>query len=286
MKAIDVLMITHKRPGYTRLSLSRLLETCDPGMRVWLWHNGGDEETLDVVRTFLDHPNVFRFHHSPDNKKLREPTNWFFENSQAEFLAKVDDDCLMPFGWATVLRQAHEDNLCFGAICCWHFHEDDFDPELAANKIKSFAGNHSILLNCWIAGSGYLMKRACIEQAGLIRPTESFTQYCIRLSKAGWVNGWYFPFLVQDHMDDPRSVHTMLKTDEDLFKWMPLTSRTFGAESLKGWTESLIADAKLIQTASPDPAHYYGWRLFMRRLGNRFRRLLIGLKIMRKGSLY
>lgn len=92
----DILMITHNRPEYTRLALSRLLHTCDETMRVWIWHNGLHQETLDVVRTLRDHRHVFKFYHSPQNVKLREPTNWLWKHARGEYLSKVGDNCLLP----------------------------------------------------------------------------------------------------------------------------------------------------------------------------------------------
>ncbi len=88
---VDILMITHNRPDYTRLALRRLLDSCDETMRVWLWHNGDHAPTLEAVRGFAEHPRVHRFHVSPANKKLREPTNWVLAEGDGEYFAKVDD---------------------------------------------------------------------------------------------------------------------------------------------------------------------------------------------------
>src|SRR5437762_9235973 len=183
---IDILMITHDRPFYTRLALERLLETCDDAMRVWIWHNGEHEETLALVRSYLDHPNLYRFHHSIENRKLREPTNWLWSESDARYLSKVDDDCLVPPQWAAALRKAHEDVREFGVLGCWRFREEDFFPELARPKIREFPGGHRILQNNWIEGSGYLMKRECLDSVGLLDRDESFPQHCGRLAGAGW----------------------------------------------------------------------------------------------------
>src|SRR5687768_3298587 len=137
-KTIDILMITYNRPEYTRLALTRLLETCDDGMRVWLWHNGIDQATLSIVQELSSSPRVHRFHHSAENKKLREPTNWAWTSSAGDFVCKVDDDCLMPYGWADRLRQAHADVPEFGIIGCWRFPDEDFAPEYAQRKIETF----------------------------------------------------------------------------------------------------------------------------------------------------
>lgn len=264
---IDILMITFNRPEYTRLSLERLLATCDEGMRVWIWHNGKDERTLEVVRSLGDHPRVYEFHHSRENKKLREPTNWFWSHAKGDFLCKVDDDCLMPHGWANMLRKAHVDVPKFGVIGCWRFLEEDFVPELAQKKIRNFAGGHQIMQNCWVEGSGYLMKSVCLQTNGLLNPGESFPQYCIRLALAGWINGWYYPFLHQEHMDDPRSANSCLKTNEDLKRWMPLSAQYRGVTTLTEWQAQLKRSAYRLQEASIDPRYWVGWRKKLRVFG-------------------
>jgi len=263
---IDILFITYNRPEYTKMSLKRLLETCDRTMRVWVWHNGTDKKTLEVVKSFQEYASFFEFHHSKENEKLNKPTNWLWTHAKGEFLSKVDDDCLVPYDWANVLRQAHIDVPEFGVIGCWRFPEEDFIPQCAKKKIKLFNGGHRLMWNCWIEGSGYLMKRACIDKNGLLRPDESFTRYCIRLARDGWVNGWYFPFLYQEHMDDPRSPNTLLKCDDDLKKYLPLTAQNSNVKSLNEWLQLLQEDAMLCQTASTNPKCYLGWRAKFRRL--------------------
>jgi len=273
---IDILMITHDRPYYTRLALERLLETCDDNMRVWLWHNGEHEETLALVRSFRVHPNVYRFHHSKENKKLNEPTNWLWSESDATYVSKVDDDCLVPAEWTRTLVRAHEDVPEFGVLGCWRFREEDFFPELAQKKIREFAGGHRILQNNWIEGSGYLMKRACVDSLGLLDRDESFPQRCGRLAGAGWVHGWYFPFLYQEHMDDPRSPYCALKADEDLRRQMPLTAETFAITTLEDRVEQIRASARSCQTSSIHPRAHVGWRKMSRRLRRKATSALLG----------
>jgi len=266
---IDLVFITYNRPEYTKLSLKRLLDTCDESMRVWVWHNGTDEETLEIVQSFQDHPSFFKFHHSIENKKLNEPTNWLWTHAKGDFLSKVDDDCLMPYDWANVLRKAHADVPEFGVIGCWRFPKEDFIPELANKKIRQLTGGHRLMQNCWIEGSGYLMKRECLKVNGLLRSAETFTDYCIRLANKGWINGWYYPFLYQEHMDDPRSPNTLLKSDDDFKRYLPLTARNFGLGSLDEWSEQLRNSAVVCQTANINPKLYIGWRGRLRRIRRR-----------------
>src|ERR1700741_492620 len=195
MPTIDVLMVTYDCPESTALCLPRLLETCDENARVWLWHNGTHRETLEVVEQHRHHPRVACFHHSVENQRLWAPTNWLFQNSDGDYLSKIDDDNLLPHGWIEQLVAAHEAFADFGVLGCWRFADEDFAPELANRKIKEFPGGHRVMLNLWTEGSCFVMKRGCVEQQGPLRPGQSFPQYCKQLAQSGWVNGYRFPFI-------------------------------------------------------------------------------------------
>lgn len=270
---IDLLMITHARPHYTRKSLPLLLDSCDESMRVWVWHNGNDEQTLDVVREYLEHPRLHRFHHSETNQLLREPINWFFSHAKGELLGFVNDDCLVSEGWGQKLRKAHCDEPKFGVLACWHFPIEDFDIQLAEPKIRSFTGGHQVMLNPWVQGSGVVMKHQCIDHLGLLPPKDKgFTSYCMRIAAAGWVNGWYLPLIPIDHMDDPRSTHTMLRSDVDLAEHLPLSAQFRGIRSINEWKTHLRKTARALHTSPADPKQYFGLRKKIRRAMTRLKR--------------
>lgn len=256
----DIIMITYRSAGYLHLSLPRLLETVGEQDRVWLWHNGDDEATIEALRPFTKDPRVHRYHHSRENVKLREPTSWLWRESEARFVSKVDDDCLVAPGWLDTFAEAHEANPEFGIIGSWRHPEQDFQPELASKKIQTFAGGHQLMRNLWVQGSGYLMPRAIAERQGLLGADESFTGYCIRAARSGAVNGFYYPFVPEDHMDDPRSPHTLIKSDADLVDRMPLSAKANGVTTVADWTAQLVQSALVLQTASLDPRSYGGWR--------------------------
>ncbi|MGA3565163.1 glycosyltransferase family 2 protein [Melissospora conviva] len=268
---IDILMITHNRPEYVRLALPHLLESCPPQARVWLWHNGTDEETLRAVLAHRDHPRLHRFHHSPVNTGLRTPTNWLWQEATGAYLGKVDDDCLPDPAWLRVLPAAHADNPRFGVIGCWRFPDSDVDPELVAKKLADYPGGHRLMRNHWIQGSGYLVKREVLDQLGPLRPDESFTGWCLRAARAGWVNGWYHPFLHEEHMDDPRSPHTIYRTDADLLARLPLSARNTGCRTVADWTDQMRHAALVVQRAPLDLRAYEGWRWRVRNIGRRIR---------------
>lgn len=272
-ESIDVLMITYRRPHYTRLTLERLLATCDEDMRVWVWHNGDHQETLDVVRSFSGHPRFHRFHHCPENLKLRAPTNWLYAESKGGFVSKVDDDCMMPFGWGETLRKAMRDEPRFGILSCWHFQEEDFVPELSKGKMQAF-GSHTVLRNMWVAGSGYLMRRRVVEKYAPIREDETFSGFAMRAALGGEIVGWYWPPLRQQHLDDPREPLTAIKSDEDLVKELPLSAIRSGVRTRADWIARLKRSAREVQSASIDPSYYTPWRRTLRRGMTKVKKLL------------
>lgn len=257
---VDIVMITYRSAGYVHLSLPRLLDTLGPDDRVWLWHNGDDEATIEAVRPHRLDARVARYHHSRENVRLREPTNWLWSSSGARFVSKVDDDCLVAPGWLDTFVAAHEDNPDFGVIGSWRHPDEDLRPELARRKIQEFRGGHSLMRNLWVQGSGYLVPRSLVMEHGPLGPEESFTAYCIRLARAGAVNGFYHPFVPEDHMDDPRSPHTLIRDDHDLQGRMPLSAKANKITTVEQWTAQLQRSALVLQTASLDPSAYDGWR--------------------------
>lgn len=257
---VDVLMITYNSPAHVRLSLPHLLSTADEHTRVWLWHNGDDEETLEAVREHRDDPRVHRFHHSRENVRLTAPTNWLWSQADGDLVSKVDDDCLPERGWIERLRAAHAANPGFGAIGSWRFRDEDFVPRLAERKIAEFAGGVSLLRNHWVQGSGYLLPRAWVERGGPLGQGQSFPAYCIGLARRGAVNGWLFPFVREENLDDPRSPHTLFASDEDFLRRMPLTAQALGIRTVADWARQEHESAIAVQRASLDLRRYSGWR--------------------------
>ncbi|WP_053208020.1 glycosyltransferase family 2 protein [Jiangella muralis] len=270
----DIVMITYRSAGYLHLSLPRLLETCGPDDRVWLWHNGDDEATIEALRPYRDDPRVFRYHHSRENVRLRPPTTWLWTESEARFVSKVDDDCLVAPGWLDTFTAAHDANPDFGVIGSWRHPDEDLRPELARRKTQTFRDGHQLMRNLWVQGSGYLMPRSFVERLGVLGEAESFTGYCLRVARAGGVNGYYVPFVREDHMDDPRSPHTLVRTDAELAARMPLSAQANGVRTVDDWLAQLRQSAYVLQTASLNPNAYRGWRRRAKAVRNRVQRLV------------
>ncbi|HLV31773.1 MAG TPA: glycosyltransferase family A protein [Chitinispirillaceae bacterium] len=265
MDFTEILMITYNRPEYTKISLAKLIQHCPENVRIWIWHNGDHEETLNIVKTIAKEPQIFKFFHSRENLKLNTPTNWFWENSTAPLIGKVDDDCIVPSEWIEKIGLAHKEVPKLGVLSGWHFEEEDFDYNLARKKIVKLPKGHSLLQHPWVGGSGYLMKRACYEKIGCLKENDTFPNYCINIRWHGWLNGWYYPFIRVIHMDDPRAPGSLLKNDNDLRKYMPLTIAKNKVETIDQWIKLNKRTAFSIQKSPKEPKKFFKiWRLIFR----------------------
>lgn len=262
----DILMITYNRAAYTKRSLQRLLDTAPDYARIWVWHNGGDTETLEIVKSFLGHPRLHKFHHSEENVRLVPPTNWLWNNASGYLIGKVDDDFLVPDQWIEKLHGAHVENSRFGVISAWQSYPEDFDENVARKKIRSFKGGHQLLQNAWVAGTCYLMKRECVLGLGQLHDGESFPKYCTELAWKGWVNGYYFPLLYGDHMDDPRSPYTMMVDDQAMSHYAPLTAKKNGVTTRQEFIDLIVDAARSLQTTRRTPGRFFQLRRAIRSL--------------------
>lgn len=263
---VDVLMITHKRPEYVKRSLPALLNSADSRTRVWLWHNGDDEETLSIVKSYWDHPAVHRVNHSETNVGIRIPTNWAWLQSKGSFVSKVDDDCLVGADWIEKLRSAHSSEPDVGVLGSWRFYPEDFEPAAAMTKMQRLDNGTRILRNHWVQGSSYLAKRSVIEKIGGIEEGESFPDWCLRAASAGFRNGWIYPFIWEEHMDDPRSEHTIFRDTATFLKFRPLHAKLTGIRTLEAWTAEQHNEALAVQRA---PIYIYDYYKPMTKLTKR-----------------
>lgn len=279
MSTHDILMITHRRPVAVAKSLPRLFDTLEAGSRVWLWHNGDHEETLELVRSFARDDRVAKFHHSRDNVRLRAPTMWLWENSRAEYVSKVDDDCLESPGWIGTFCDALDANPSLGVVAAWRHYPDETVPELVARKRRELNGGHAVMQNHWVQGSGYMVRRADVRLGGPLASNGSFSSWCIDLARKGKVNGWYLPFIFEDHMDDPRSQNALITSDLDLAAGLPLSARNNGVSTLGEWNSRNRRAALMLQRASLDLRLYGGAPAFAKRVKRKAMNLVRGTSV-------
>lgn len=261
---VDVLMVAHRRADYLAMSLPRLLNSLPEGGRAWVWQNESSPDCRAVIEQYSSHPRFHRFHHSPENLRLAAATNWLWAKSKGALVGKVDDDCLVTDGWIEAFVDAHE-TPSLGIIAAWHFLPEDLLATTVAGRTVPLANGRRVIRNCWVGGSGYLMKRACILDGGPLSDQRGFTTFCLELAMKGWQLGWHYPLILQDHMDDPRSENSGIRTDADLRERAPLSARRMPEPSVASWEAHLRASARKVQTASLRPVDHLGWKRRLRR---------------------
>ena len=94
------------------------------------------------------------------------------------------------------------------------------------------------------------------------------TDYFLKIAAGGYVNGFYYPLLIQDHMDDPKSAYCET-ADAGGFEAGKATTVGLGAgrysdpEGRMKWREKIIGT---LLDSPYDPSYYVGWRAKLRRL--------------------
>ena len=133
-----------------------------------------------------------------DNESLADITSRLFSESDAELVGKLDDDMLVPPDWLERLVEAH-DKYHFGFIGGFHFREEEMqgvEPNITEhNGVKIWEKGH--------IGGNFLMRRKAFkpyEGEGVM----GLSDYQ-HLSEHP--NGYLYPFIITDHMQDGRSKH-------------------------------------------------------------------------------
>ena len=266
----ELILLTYNRLEFTKLALGSILADPLEDFSLTIWDNGSTDETPEFLRNEVRDPRIKTIVYSKQNVGQIAAVNKVWSDSKADLVGKLDNDCLVTPGWTRTLAQAHEDITELGVVACWHFFPEDFDYQKAKPKIQSF-GKHQIMRHAWTCGTGLLLKRATYERLGPIKG-DGTTQYWLQVAKAGYVNGFYYPLVFQDHMDDPRSRHNRSRSVpfEEAYK------HTFG------WQAGAFSDAKTydqlhhkildnLLTGSYDPNDYL--RPFWKRAFDRVRKL-------------
>lgn len=280
--SVDLVFITYNRLPYTKRALASVLADPNERFSLTIWDNGSTDGTTEFLRNEVSDPRISNIIFSKENIGQTAAVNQVWSNSKAELLGKVDNDCLVTPGWTRKLAQAHEDIPQLGVVACWHFFPEDFDYERAKHKIQRF-GKHQILRHPWTCGTGLLIKRDTFERFGpmLGRAT---TKYWLNIALSGYVNGFYYPLIYQEHMDDPRSKHSRLKhmpfeqAYKETYGWQtrkePKDGSTIEATtSLEGYIQLQKDILHQLLTGSYDPHHYCGWRQKLRRVTYRINKI-------------
>ena len=257
---IHLAFITYNRIEYTRLSLASVLADPSEPFALTIWDNASTDGTVEYLKNEVSDPRIEEIVFSKENVGQTAAVNEVWGRSKADLLGKLDNDCLMTPGWTRILAQAHEDIADLGVVACWHFFAEDFDYERARHKIQTF-GRHQIFRHPWTCGTGLLIKQEDFRRFGPIQ-RRATTQYWLTMALGGRVNGFYYPLVYQEHMDDPKSRHRLIKDDASLRKYQNITvglqaGRYNDMEGRVRFRRELIRG---LLDDPLDPRYYTGWR--------------------------
>jgi len=264
---IDFIFLTHNRLDYTKLSLASVLADPTEDFSLTIWDNASTDGTVDYLRSQVKDPRIKKIVYSTGNVGQIVPANQVWGESRADLLGKLDNDCIVTPGWTKLLTQAHQEIRELGVVACWHFFPEDFVCERARHKIQQF-GRHQILRHPWTCGTGLLFKRETFQRLGPLRG-DGTTQFWLNMARAGYVNGFYYPLIYQEHMDDPRSPHNRSHSMsfEEAYRhthgWK--TGALHDIESYRALHERILDN---LLTGSFDPKHYHRprWRRVLDRV--------------------
>lgn len=260
--AIDLVFVTYQRLDYTKLALTSVLADPTEEFSLTIWDNASTDGTADYLRNEVSDPRIADIVLSKKNVGQIAAVNEVWNRSKADLLGKLDNDCILTPGWTRTLAQAHRDIESLGVIACWHYPVEEFDEPAArkAGKIQTFGG-HQILRHPWTSGTGLLIKRATYNAFGPL-PGSATTAYWMRLALGGLVNGFYYPLIAQEHMDDPRSEHCLIRDDESLQKYRDISVvlKRNGIQSMKERWQRRERDIRTLNSGPWQAKRYVGWQ--------------------------
>ncbi len=242
MEPVDLLLITWNRRHYVEKTLENLLKS-DANFRLYCWDNNSEDGTAEIIAA-LDDPRVVKKHFSKDNVKQREPSLWFFGQAQSDVVGKIDDDILFPPGWIETIAPLIRSNKQFGLLSCWNYMENDWNENLAKEKIINLGGDR-FFQNTWVGGTSFLARLENLMpyiHKNPNAPGFPIDQYL--MTQSGLINGYPLPLMFAHHMDDPRSEHYIADKTGSIAATGSATARRLGFESSEMYGQWIANDAK------------------------------------------
>ncbi len=273
---IHLVFVTYNRLHYSKLALSSVLGDPTEEFSLTIWDNASTDGTVEYLKNKVTDHRIVDIVFSKDNIGQTAAVNEIWSKSKADLFGKLDNDCLMTPGWTKTLVRAYEDIDGLGLIGCWRFPLEDFDENSVrkAGKIQTF-GKHQILRHPWTCGSGMLIRRETFNEFGPIRAGTT-TKYQLQIALSGYINGYYYPLILQEHMDDLKSKHCLLKDDESIRKYREVTVvlREHNVRTMKDrWARRRLV-LRNLNCGPWDVKYYVGWRGKIRNLRERIHNII------------
>jgi hypothetical protein len=165
---------------------------------------------------------------STTNRGVVYPMNAVWGSAgDAEVVAKVDNDTLVPPELLRRLAACHIAANHFGVLSGFHFRQE---REAIADAKNIVTVNHaSVFRQRFVGGCAVMMRRDVFDEVGLIPASihtpgggpvldGGWTWYQQRLDERGYINGCPWPFVHVDHMEDTRSDHCIRTQEHEAYE--------------------------------------------------------------------
>ncbi len=156
---IPILFLCFNRLDFTKQSLDAI-EKHTKGYKLYIVDNGSNDGTREYLMERKFKGN-FEIWFTSENSGVDRPMNWFYEVTEGQYLAKVDNDTIVPPGWLDKLKEDIEGLDIVGASHHTMSKSALYNMKRAADTGKPF------LCSC-VGGSGILYRRDIHDRCGLI----------------------------------------------------------------------------------------------------------------------
>ena len=159
----------------------------------------------------------------------------------AELLAKIDNDTWVPPDLLRRLAECHQASGAFGVLSGFHFRKEG-EALADASRIREIDGVR-VLPQPYVGGCAVMLRRAALDEMGKIpcrteaqsKPfmDSGWTIYQQQMHQRGLVNGYPWPPIHVDHMEDIRSPRCVRTAEHQRYK------HALRGMSLEEFTEQL-----------------------------------------------
>lgn len=173
-------MITWNRLSYTKQAIKAILENTKFPFILWIFDNGSTDGTIEYLKNIEDERIQIIF--STENVGLVSPMNEFFRwYEDTKYIAKVDNDTIVPKGWLGKLRNVMDSSSLF-VVQANHFlgipYKIKDNQEFFSRLANIRFGGENLYLFPHVGGTGILVRRKYID-----KPLEE-----MRGTLSGWVD--------------------------------------------------------------------------------------------------
>jgi|GEM_PF-3387821 len=222
-----LLLITYNRIAYTKHCLEALLGVDYPHLEIVIWDNASSDGTQKYLQEKTNGIVNLSLHLSNTNEGVIRPMNevWSSHRS-AEILAKLDNDTRVPTDWLRRLIPCHLASEKLGVLSGFHFREEG--EKIAKETDILTLKNQQVLKQMFVGGCAITIRRELFEKFAPIpeaRPAadgpfldSGWTQFQQRLGDAGYFNGYPWPAVHVDHMEDTRSPFCITTEEHQTYK--------------------------------------------------------------------